>query len=332
MPSVRYRASFFAALLLLVACGNDSPEDTTGGGTHTAQSDCQVRFGLTEGALTGEFQAIFDYARASGHFVGVNTGVECARLDSRAAVYGANQCTGREGGCRDRDRHEMYIVAQTTQPLPAPLELLECRFVGSQEPEIEDFELVDTFATDAEGAVVEPPPTVAVTNIECKGPETTTTTLPAPDRCENVSCSDGAWCIDGDCVATNHYVIELRTDVAATYAALQVDVTYDCNHGRFDGLGDKVACRAAPEINAYAAFNHTGCPADGESPRVAAGAISLLGWPGPGPFVSCDYTSATGEPPTADGFRIEVVDAWTLDDKPIENATVSVSAIRPIAP
>jgi hypothetical protein len=48
--------------------------------------------------------------------------------------------------------------------------------------------------------------------------------------------------------------------------------------------------------------------------------------------MSCEYTSATGEPPTAGSFRTQVVDAWTLDDKAVTNATVSVSAIRPIAP
>ena len=329
---MRCRPVLFAALLLLAACGNDSPQDGSGDGTNTAQADCQVRFAMTDGAITGEFQAIFDYRRASGHFVGVNTGVECVRLDSRAAVYGANQCTGREGECRDRDRREMYVVAQTTQTLSAPLELLECHFVGSQAPELDDFELVDTFATDADGAVVDPPPTVAVTSIECKGPETTTTTLPLPDPCEDVSCADGEACVDGDCIATSRYVIEFQTDIAATYASFQVDVYYDCSDGRFDGLGEDVACRPAPEINAYAAFNNSGCASDDEGPRVTAGAISLLGWPGPGPLMSCEYTSATGEPPTAESFRTEVVDAWTLDDTPVSNATVSVSAIRPIAP
>ena len=138
--------------------------------------------------------------------------------------------------------------------------------------------------------------------------------------------------MDGVCIETSRYVVELETDVAASYASLQVDIFYDCDDGRFDGLGSVVSCGPAPEINAYAAFNNTGCLADGEEPRVTAGAISLLGWPGPGPFVSCEYTSATGAPPTADSFRIEVVDAGTIDDKPIKNASVSVSAVRPIAP
>lgn len=332
---MRCRTSLCTAILalsLLAACGNDAPNDDPGGGTNTAQSDCQVRFAMTDGELTGEFQSIFDYRRTSGHFVGVNTGVECLRLDSRAAVYGANQCTGRAGECRREDRPEMYVVAQTTQPLAAPLELLECRFVGSQTPALEDFGLVATFATDAHGAIVDPPPTIAVTSIECKGPETTTTTLPAPDPCEDVSCSDVEQCVDGDCIATNRYRVEFQTDVAASYAALQIDVSYDCEDGRFDGIGDEVACRTAPEINAYAAFNNTGCLAEGGQAIVTAGAMSLLGWPGPGPFISCDYTSVTGVPPSADSFRISVVDAWAFDDTPVENASVSVRAIRPVAP
>jgi hypothetical protein len=329
---VRFGAFLITALFVLTACGSDSTGSGAAGGDSIAQTDCQVRFAMTEGALTSEFQAIFDYGRASGHFAGVNIGAECARLDSRAAVYGSNQCTGREGACRDRDRPEMYVVAQATQPLPAPLELLECRFVASKVPVIEDFALVDVFATDADGAIVEPPPTIAVTRIECETPETTTTTLPEPDPCDEVSCPDGEYCFDGDCARTGRYRIELQTDVAASYAALQIDVIYDCSSGRFDGLGDEVACRPAPEINAYAAFNHSGCLAGGDQATVAAGMISLLGWPGPGPLFSCDYASATGEPPTAESFRISVVDAWTIDDKPIQNATVSVSAARPIAP
>jgi len=321
-----------AIALLLPACGDDSPNGGGGGGSNTAQVDCRVRFAMTDGELTGEFQSIFDYGRAAGHFFGVNTGVECERLDARVAVYGANQCTGRDGACRERDRSEMYVMAQTTRPLSAPLHLLECRFVGSQAPAPENFALVATYATDANGAVVEPPPTIAVIDIECRAPETTTTTLPAPDPCDDVACRDGEWCVDGECVVTSRYVVELHTDVAASYASLQIDIVYDCADGRFDGLGDEVSCRPAPEINAYAAFNNTGCLADGEESRVTAGAISLLGWPGPGPFVSCEYTSATGEPPSADSFRIEVVDAGTIDDKPIKNAGVSLGAVRPLAP
>jgi hypothetical protein len=321
-----------AIALLLPACGDDSPNGGGGGGSNTAQVDCRVRFAMTGGELTGEFQSIFDYSRAPGHFFGVNTGVECERLDARAAVYGANQCTGRDGACRGHDRSEMYVVAQTTQPLSAPLDLLECRFVGSHPPVVEQFALVATYSTDADGAIVEPPPTVAVTGVACTGPETTTTTLPLPDPCEDVSCSMGESCVDGDCIETNRYVVEFHTDVESSYASLQVDIFYDCSDGRFDGLGDAVACRPAPEINAYAAFNNTGCLADGEESRVTAGAISLLGWPGPGPFVSCEYTSAAGVPPTADSFRIEVADAGTIDDKPIKNAGVSVGAVRAIAP
>lgn len=322
-----------ALALLMPACGDDSPSgDGNGSGSSTAQSDCRIRFAMTHGELTGEFQSIFDFGRAPGHFVGVNTGVECMRLDTRLAAYGANQCTGADGRCRDRDRREMYVVAQTTQPLPAPLDLLECRFVGSQAPAVEDFELLDTFATDAEGGIVDPPPTIAVTGIECKGPETTTTTLLEPDPCDDIACPDGEWCVEGECVVTNRYVVEFQTDVAASYVALQITVGYDCNDGRFDGLGSAVSCRPAPEINTYAAFNNTGCSMEGDPPTVAAGAISLLGWPGPGPFISCDYTSTTGEPPSADSFWITVVDAWAPDDRPVKNAMVSVGAVRPIAP
>lgn len=332
MSAMRRRALLFAALVVLTACGDDSPNDAPTGGTTNFANDCRVRFAMTAGELSGEFQAIFDHSRAPGHFFGVNVGVECERLDSRAAVYGANQCTGRDGACRDRDHRELYVVAQTTQAISAPLDLLDCRFVGSRVPAVEDFVHVATFATDADGAIVDPPPTVEVTSVECRGPETTTTTLPALDPCRDVSCADGEACIDGDCVGTNRFAVELRTDTEAAYAALQVDVSYDCADGRFDGLGGSVACRAAPEINAYAAFNNTGCLLDGEQPRVTAGVISLLGWPGPGPFMSCDYVSADGAPPSPDLFRIEVVDAVSMDDKPIENVRVSVGAIRAIAP
>ena len=333
MAIMRFLPPLAFAVLALIAVGcGDHESSSGGGGTSTAQSDCHVRFAMTDGELTGEFQAIIDYSRTTGHFVGVNTDVECVRLDSRAAVYGANQCTGPDGECRNRDHTELYVVAQTTQQLSAPLDLLDCHFVGSKDPTIDDFVLADVFATDAHGAPATPPPTVAVTEITCVGPETTTTTLPATEPCGDVECPSGEACVDGECIVTNHYRVELQTDAAATYAALQLDMRYDCRDGHFDGLGDMTVCRTAPTVNAYAAFNNVPCLSDSDSSTLTAGVISLLGWPGPGPFISCDYTSATGEPPAPESFHIEIVEALNLEDKPVKNAAVSVSAIRPIAP
>jgi hypothetical protein len=321
------------AVLILIAAGcGDHDSSSGGGGTNTAQSDCHVRFAMTGGELTGEIQAIVDYSRTAGHFVGVNTDVECVRLDSRAAVYGANQCTGPDGECRNRDHTELYVVAQTTQQLPAPLDLLDCHFVGSKDPAIDDFVFTDVFATDAHGWQVIPPPAVAVTEITCVGPATSTTTLPPTDPCDDVGCPSGEACVDGECIVTNRYRVELQTDAAAIYAALQLDVHYDCRDGHFDGLGDMAVCRTTPAVNAYAAFNNVPCSTEDNSSTLTAGMISLLGWPGPGPVISCDYTSATGEAPTPQSFQIAVVEALTLDDKPVKNASVSVSAIRPIAP
>lgn len=318
------------ALSVVAGCGDGDPD--ADGGTNTAQSDCHVRFALTEGALTGDLQAVVDYGRTSGHFVGVNTAVECVRIDTRASVFGANQCTGAGGECRSRDRAELYIVAQTIRPLPAPLELLECHFVGSKSPEIDDFRVVDVIATDEDSQEVHPPPTVSVTAIDCKGPTSTTTTLPEHSPCDDRACGAGEACVDGACVGTDRYLVEFRTDVAATYASIDVRVTYDCRDGWFNGLGGGVACSPPPGLNVFSAFNNRACPQDGGETSLSAGMMSLVGWAGPGPLMACEYESATGSPPPPASFRVEVEAADTLDGKPVKNPTASVSRILPIAP
>jgi len=317
------------AVLVTAGCG----EHGSGGGgsdpTNTFDIDCRVRFTMTDGDLLGDLQATVDYGRAAGHFVGVNTDVECLRLDVRPAVFGVNQCSGPGGECRKSDPHELYITAQTIPPLSAPMDLLECRFAASSPPESADFVVTAAYATDADSQEMTPA-TIVVTAIDCDGPVATTTTLPAAGPCDGVECRSGEACVDGDCVATDRYLIEFQTDIAALYESLDVQVHYACGEGSFDGAGANVTCSMVPLLNVFAAFNDWGC-AESADGVLSAGAISLTGWPG-GPLMSCEYTSTTGTSPTPESFHVEVREAHALGEKPVENPSVSVSGIRPLAP
>ena len=316
-----------ASTILLASCGGDGSGADAGNPSGTFTSDCRIRFVMTSGQLIDTFQAIFDYSRAPGHFVGVNTNVQCTRLDDRAGIVGANQCTGPNGSCLATDPHELYVTAQTTRPISSPLDLLDCRFIGAEPPAVEEFELVAVY-TDG----IASPPVLEVTEIECEPLVTTTSTLPAPDPCDEIECAANEACVDGACVATNHYQIEFQSDRAADFGSLQVDAHYDCTQGGLDGLGDQVECSTVPTINVFAAFHDHECQAPASDARLAAGVISLVGWQGPGPYLTCEYTSLTGEPPTAETFDIDVVDATDVEGNTLNGVTVSVSAIRPLAP
>ena len=87
-----------------------------------------------------------------------------------------------------------------------------------------------------------------------------------------------------------------------------------------------------PSLNVFSAFHDHECMAPDSEARLAAGVISLVGWQGPGPYLTCKYTSLDGEAPTAERFNIDVVDATDLEGNTLDDVTVSVSAIRPIAP
>ena len=330
MSPMRKRSTLLAVLLLIAGC-RDGGSSSSGVPSGTFQSDCRVRFAMTTGELTGTLQAIFDYRRARGHFVGVNTGVDCTRLDERASITGANQCKGEGGECLPDDLPELYITAQTTRSLASPLDMLDCRFIGPAPPSTEDFELLAVYATDEDAATVEPPPALAVTSIECE-PLGTTTTLPEAYPCDAIECASNEACVEGACVATSRYLVEFQTDLAAFYGAVQIDAHYDCDDGFFDGFGDAVSCTALPVSNGFAAFHDHECVAPDTDARLAAGIISLVGWQGPGSYLACEYTSRSGEPPTAETFRIDLLDATDVDGITLEHASVSVAAIRPLAP
>jgi hypothetical protein len=172
-----------------------------------------------------------------------------------------------------------------------------------------------------------------VTGISCHATSSTTsTTVDASDPCIDVTCSDGEACVDGVCAAVTRYLVDLHVDQTRHFAALQFDVLHDCADGSFDGEDDQVRCVGNPELNAYAAFHDTDCdPASGE-PRLSLSFITLDSFDGPVRVATCEYSSATGQPPTAECFRIQVVDASDPDLVPIPDTTVSVGSIRPLLP
>jgi hypothetical protein len=326
---VRLRTAAVLVLLAFVGCGEDRPDGPPRPGG-TFQLDCRVRFALISGEMA-TMQATVVHDRDAGHFARPAMQVDCTRLTTLAAVHGVNQCTGPNGRCLRSNRPELYLTAQSVQSVAAPLDLLECRFLSGYVVTPEDFEIRDVFATDELLGDVEPPPGIAITAVDCSGPMATTTTLPDEPDCGDVACSEAEACVDGTCVATDRYAIEFQTDTRAMYAALGVDIDFSCRDGGFVGYEDKVACKPLPSINAFSAFHEAPCSGDGRA-RLSAGLISLSGWPGPQPFMVCEYESSTGSPPRAESFRPAVNDAIDLTDRPIKNATVSVASIRPIAP
>jgi hypothetical protein len=87
-----------------------------------------------------------------------------------------------------------------------------------------------------------------------------------------------------------------------------------------------------PVLNAWGAFNNRPCDPVTDMARlttaIATGSSEI---DGPMIVASCRYTSAAGEPPSADAFDITVVDATDPFFIPIPNAAVSVHAIRTVA-
>jgi len=329
MLLVHARVLPLVAIVVLSGCGDGGSGDQSNPASEL-DLDCHVRVSMTEGELLSVAQGTVDYAGAPGHFVGAFAATECVRLDDRVSVQAANQCTGKNGTCRGDERPELLIQMQTANTLSAPLDLLDCRFAASAVPTLEDFEVVGVFASDPS---LQPttPPTIAVTSVDCDA-SASTTTLPPAGPCDGIECESNEVCIDGDCVVTDHYLVEFQTDLAATYGAIDFNVRYDCVDGSFDGDTTGVACTLTPSLNLFGVVNDLGCSlVEGET-YVAVAAVSAFGWAGPGPLMACEYTSATDQPPTVASLRVEMEDAATPAGRPLTRATVSVSAIRPLPP
>ena len=202
--------------------------------------------------------------------------------------------------------------------------------MGERLPQVEQFvpEVVDAY--DEHVVDLPSPPAVEVTGITCHSTSSTTsTTVESSDPCADITCPEGEVCIDGSCAPTTHYLIDLDVDQAEHFGALQFDILHDCAEGTFDGEDDQVHCVGNPDLNAYSAFHDTDCEVASGAPRVSLSAITLNSFMGPVRVATCEYSDSTGSPPTADRFRIVVVDASDPDLVPIPDVTVSVGDIRP---
>lgn len=319
-------ASF--ALLALSACGDGSSSGETPPATEFAH-DCFIDVGLTNETVLANLNVFVHYDRAPGDFVGAGRRVECTRLDKRLALYTDDQCNEEIESCPSEQR-VLGISALAHHDITTPIGLARCRFGGDSVPEADDFDVDVTAAATNDFAEVVPAPVGAITHIDCRSSNATTTTTTLMDPCEDVSCPDGEACDDGVCVASTRYAIDFAIANATAIGSLQFDVAYECAAGGFDGEGGDVLCAANPELNTHVAFNDKPCNPDTGTATLTSAIISPQ-FDGPAVVATCEYTSTTREPPAPTSFTITVIDAADPIFLPIPDARIVVQTIRPIA-
>jgi len=331
MPGVLRIIGGLTLSFAIVACDDGSGTSSGGNPGSVADLDCSVRISLINDSAFANLDVKIDYSNAPGSFVGLGNAVECTRITDRLAVYVSNWNCGPEEGCYGDEQPVLYLQGLSDHDVTGPMNLARCRFVGSEPPEPRDFDFAIVDATDEEFGPVIPPPLLAITGVDCRDADVTTTTL--ADPCADVQCEDGTACVYGGCVPTSSYEIDFGVDNDADFGALQFDVIYDCREGSFDGLVGNVACVVNPALNAWGGFNNRACDPVSDMARLTAGIVSGSSKiDGPMIVTSCRYTSMTGEPPSADAFGITVVDASDPSLAPITDAAVSVYGIRAVAP
>ncbi len=265
----------------------------------------------------------------AGRFVGAGNDVECTRLDDRLAVYGTN-CS-EEGGCWFGVRPQLNIQAQANEDVVTPLDLLDCRFIGSEVPAVEDFDIVVIDASAMDFVPLDPLPSVGITLIACDGATVTTTSTTLADPCSDVTCPAGEVCKDGACRTATAYEIDFSFATAEELGALQYNVFYDCREGGIVGERFDTRCTPNRALNAHSSFNDRFCGPASPDGYFTAVTTSIVGFAGPIVLATCEFESTTGNAPTAADFTIEVVDASDPDLHPVAGTRVEVDDIRAIA-
>jgi len=118
--------------------------------------------------------------------------------------------------------------------------------------------------------------------------------------------------------SASDYDLEIAIGSSGLVSALQFDLTYTGDSGRFLGRGGAIDCIAL--VNSIIAANYRG------QSEAAIGMISLQGVPTPAPIVSCGFRTA--DDPSAASFQINVTDSSGPDGEPIDPApVVSITSI-----
>jgi hypothetical protein len=330
MPGTRLRieALLSIALLSLIACDDGAPSSADPPAADFVH-DCFVDFALTSEGAIAHLGIEVGYDRAPGDFLGSASDAACTRLDKRLAVF-VNDICDEEGTCQSSDRVLLASVL-VDHDVSMPVDLFRCRFGGDEIPNMADFDVEVTDASDEYNVQLEPWPVAEITKIECVGDGTTTTTSTLPDSCSGANCPDGEACLDGECVETQSYQVDFAVETGATFGALQFGAAYDCAAGQFDGEGSATNCRSNQELNVHVSFNDHPCDPRSDAGYFGMAMISATGFEGPTVIATCEYTSTSSNAPVAQSFAIEVLDASTPQFAQIPNVRVSVRAIRPIA-
>lgn len=292
--------------------------------------DCRVRFGIVSNETFATAEFMVDYGHADGEFVGLGKDVECTRIDESIAAWATNWNCSPQDGCYGGNRRALYVNMFAGRDVAAPFDLLECRFASNGVPEPSDFRFEDVLATTRAYDPIDPPPTPAVTGIDCDTPSPTTTSTTLPDACAGVSCGESEACSDGICVPAVAYEVDISLASEVRLGALQTDTAYDCTEGTFDGERIDVSCTRNPAVNALVSLVDLPCD-QSRTGHLRLSFVSLVGFEGPIRLATCRYTSATHEAPTPERFDIVVEDASTPELSPVTDVDVVVSGIRPLA-
>jgi hypothetical protein len=303
---------------------------------------CDVTFGVTDDVGFATLDALVDYHRAPGGFVGEDAGVQCTRLISQTQTITRNHCDSEAGCLAGRRRTLLISVVRGYANIDGPVGLTRCRYEGDDAPRPDELKTISAHATAAGGLPVKL--TVRATAIDCRatGPgsttSTTSTTLPA---CEDLECPPGELCVRGECVPSGRYELEFSLTDAVEIGALQVEVAYDCASGSVVGEDELTECLPEPTLNAFASFNDRtpddgSCTPVGEQhesfDQLGVAFVSAPGVTGPTRLFTCTFQSR-GPSPAPQDFAVRVIDASTPALVPISpSPTVVVSEVRELVP
>lgn len=191
-----------------VGCDPDAPTTTTTSSSTTTTASvtsstmagavCTLEFSLLEDVSPAALQWKVDYDPALGGFPGSGADVACEILVS-----------GTLTALNDDDAGVFEVGHISFVPFSTDGPLLRCDWVGPSPPSGGDFAVTLVVATDGSSEDIEPPPTVALTRLDCSGGVTTTTipfcgdgVVQAGEACDDANNEQADGCLN-DCVSAS---------------------------------------------------------------------------------------------------------------------------------
>jgi len=268
--------------------------------------DCMVTFRLNNDASVGALQWDTAYDSAPGAFVGTGGDVDCAALpEAGDVIFSAN----------DKESQKVLTIGMTgVEGFTGPINIAQCRFKASVEPQASDYAITVVDASNPEGTPIVPLPPVVISNISCTGP-TTTTTVPQTTTTTEVVVTTTTNTTTTTGQGPSLFAVTFSQTNNTTYGALQLGVDYSQAGGDFVGSGATVACTKIAAAGS-SAYNDN----DAQK-KLGLGWISLDGSTGPQTLTVCDFQAASA--PAPGDFQVTIEDATDVDFNPI-TVTVGV--------